>query len=1159
MTDRDRGLALLQGASEYSALDFEVIALLEEVKHAVIFPKIRKEWRELLIGYKEDPKKTRKKWAQQNLAAGLLGIWELAKLSESRDGQKDGLGDFAWGTEDFNEDELYELLTSYGHYLFNSYYYTLLTEFGDEGLVPVIPGETRPSSDQGQKALSKFIQSSKLPLHLNETYLDTYSTLHLPLRAGITPRYLQLYHTGNQLGPKSWRVANFLGDLGILEKREDYFHRHLCALIIILGERGDRQGAFILTSAIPDALSEHDMTRLNDVISTTWDFAPLGNIHRDMTRTIRSTKSHLEWIGQSDHANLQGQEEEQLQTIIQQSLASMGPDGAYILRGAFYDDDRRLCQLAAMNSEGIQRVLECQFPTSPWLDPETIRPVGLNSEKVSIDVAQLEDLCRMFEDLSSPGEDKSRLRIEAFARLTKRDSWRGILNAIFPEADKEGWTVASLTPDAHLVSDDDNQKGRMLIFRDPSVEENQREADLVDLTEFKRWAHRALQKSELRGSRNSELAHLQREWNRYQGRTKRGLDSEYTGSAREPLRNLRNIFDRAAIRGLLVLVGYDTYVPQFLQKGMEETKEQAKKRAAFREAFCSYPSFWLFESVCHTFTEDFEILPLQLEQNSGVTTHPFRWVPKDEIGYSVIRSGEPSVDTLVATAFTYMGVPIREWLESNDSSPEYELWRIPDQESQLQGWVNTRYRDYVRDCLKRGEEYEPIKRALQSSDTEFRVASIEIEQFDSDVVEMKVELEGVAQPEQIKWQKNSTVDFAFCAMAGESLCRKHAAVFSIPSKTKPNGLHVETIQANGQEVVRDEDSGFMKALAQTLYERSQTLRWGVQRGLLSKFILFNHEARNGIEMINRLFRVPLNQSLSATQGRMLRLLNRFLRTPLTQQRNNNYDTLLEEVETAKVGASILELSFASVLGSPPLVPLLDINPRVDPSRYLHEVIKLGVARGVSELTTKSNDSLTASSARSLITNLTNSIVSNMEIELHHKTLAHGGPAKWKSQEIIVVLVSNAIKHMLSYLLRHLDGPQELVALPPEFWGQAIRFRLDANTNTLTTENIGPPRDIEFFHSQFQERAGKSTPGTYAVLQTTVEDTEAWGLGSGTIELGVKKIGEARLPSKLISERAQSRLAMSHLFMVRVHLPQHFLEETHHATQTSTKTDPSSSV
>jgi hypothetical protein len=183
----------------------------------------------------------------------------------------------------------------------------------------------------------------------------------------------------------------------------------------------------------------------------------------------------------------------------------------------------------------------------------------------------------------------------------------------------------------------------------------------------------------------------------------------------------------------------------------------------------------------------------------------------------------------------------------------------------------------------------------------------------------------------------------------------------------------------------------------------------------------------------------------------------------------------------------------------------------------------------------------------------------MEIELHGKTLAHGGPAKWKSQEIIVVLVSNAIKHMLSYLLRHLDGPQELVALPPEFWGQAMRFRLNANTNTLTIENIGPPRDIEFFRSQFQERAGKDTLGTYAVLQTTVEDTEAWGLGSGTIELEVRKIGEPRLRSKLISERAKSRLAMSHLFMVRVHLPQHFLEETHHATQTSAKTDPISSV
>jgi len=183
----------------------------------------------------------------------------------------------------------------------------------------------------------------------------------------------------------------------------------------------------------------------------------------------------------------------------------------------------------------------------------------------------------------------------------------------------------------------------------------------------------------------------------------------------------------------------------------------------------------------------------------------------------------------------------------------------------------------------------------------------------------------------------------------------------------------------------------------------------------------------------------------------------------------------------------------------------------------------------------------------------------MDLDLQDKALAHSGPPKWKSQEVIVVLVSNATKHMLSYLLRHLDGPQELVSLPLEFWNQAIRLCLDGNANTLTMENIGPPREMEFFRSRFEQRAGKDTLGTYAVLQTTLEDTDAWGAESGTIELGVRKIRAPRLRSKLISEGAQSRLHLSHLFMVRIHLPKHFLEETHHATQTSSKTDPSSSV
>jgi hypothetical protein len=1149
MANYTSGPVISQGGAEYSALDFCVIALLEEVKHAVILPKINNEWRELFVDYKNDPEKERE---IRNLAAGLLGIWELAKLSEDRIGQREELGRFVWDTGHFDEGKLYLLLKRYGHYLFNSYYYTLLNEFGDEGLVPVIPGETRPSSESGQRRLSDFIKRSQIPLHLNETYLDTYSTLHLPLRAGITPRYLELYHTGDP-GTKSSRVPNFLGDLGILEKREDYFHRHLCAVISIFGKQGDRQGAFILTSAIPGALNGEDMKRLTNVITSSWDIAPLANVHRDMSRTIRSISTHVKWTGQDDQTNTAGQEEEQLKANIQQSLASMGSEGAYVLRGAFYDDDRRLCQFAALNSEGIQRVLKCQFPTSPWLDPRAINRAGSDPNELLIDTERLENLCRAFEKLSLPGEENAEVRAEAFIHLTANDSLRGISDAIFPDAATNHWSAQDLTPDVVVLSGG-SQNGRMLIFQDPSIGEDETRLDGGDLRGFGEWVHNALQRSELPGSRNSQLAHLQREWNKSQGRANESSNAE---SSAQPIRNLCNMFERSAIRGIFILVDDTIFIPEFVQVGMPALNEMTAKHAAFRTAFCSYPSFWLFESVCHSLTEEIKISSLQAAGDLGGTSYPFRW-SGDQTGYTVIRSTLPSIDSQVATAFTYMGVPIREWRPPGSVTDEGDPWRMPSHESELQGWINARYRDYISDCLRMGDKYEAIRRAIGSNDAGFRVASIEIPHFSSDSVEMKATLEGDTEPVHIKWRKVPTVDLAFCALSGESLCLKHAAVFSVPGNTKSGGLHVETIQANGEQVVPEAGSASLKALDQALYERSQTLRWGIQRGLLSKFILFNHEARTGLEMINRLFKVPLTQSLR-TQGRMVQILNHFLKTPLSQQ--NNDPSLIDEVELAKLGALILELSFGSVLGAPPAVPLLDISPSADAHRYLHEVIKLGVARGVSERTTSMGDNsrFTVSTARLLMTNLTDSIVSSMDLDLYGKTLAHSGPSKWKSQEIIVVLISNAIKHMLVYLLNHLDGPRELISLPIEFWKRAIGLRIDGKANCLTVENVGPPRDLEYFRSRFKDRAVKGTLGTYAVLQATVEDTEAWGTGPGAIELQVRKLDGPPLRSKHVSENARSRLNISHLFIVRVHLPQNFLEAPHHGTQTSTETYPNNRV
>src|SRR3982750_1279561 len=108
-------LATTSAESKYSALDFALIALLENIKHEVLDHKIKEEWDRLFISYKRNGK-TRDIRKQQNLAAGLLNIWEwLSPADDELRRQQGALERFVWDgeREDFNEARLYEILKYY--------------------------------------------------------------------------------------------------------------------------------------------------------------------------------------------------------------------------------------------------------------------------------------------------------------------------------------------------------------------------------------------------------------------------------------------------------------------------------------------------------------------------------------------------------------------------------------------------------------------------------------------------------------------------------------------------------------------------------------------------------------------------------------------------------------------------------------------------------------------------------------------------------------------------------------------------------------------------------------------------------------------------------------------------------------------------------------
>ncbi|MFC1572889.1 hypothetical protein ACFL6M_04740 [Candidatus Eisenbacteria bacterium] len=215
--------------SEYRALDWAVEALLQRVRADVIRPMLKRLRDDL-------PKPADEEGTShsRNLAAGFLMAESLRALhystgetAEAEKPPEDPLllaYEGKWSGK--VRDNMCKLLYEKGHLLFNSYYYMALDAFGERTLVPVVP-ESAAWEDHYQRAA--------VPFHLNRGYRESYGTLVMPMRAGISPRLCELFEEDKLKEEDETRLEqNFLGQLSILLKREDYVHGHLSALVGVL-------------------------------------------------------------------------------------------------------------------------------------------------------------------------------------------------------------------------------------------------------------------------------------------------------------------------------------------------------------------------------------------------------------------------------------------------------------------------------------------------------------------------------------------------------------------------------------------------------------------------------------------------------------------------------------------------------------------------------------------------------------------------------------------------------------------------------------------------------------------------------------------------------------------------------------------------------------
>lgn len=147
-------------------LDWAVIALLERVQTHVVNPIIAR-WlkalrdNKLLLAKQDDEQQP---WRlARNIAAGLLCVDDEVKLLPGEI-QKAVERVYECGNDDNDIQVVIDQLEENGHWLFNAYYYVLTSAFGEESLVPIVPGYHRHDRSERSQVLMGLHSPCETPI-----------------------------------------------------------------------------------------------------------------------------------------------------------------------------------------------------------------------------------------------------------------------------------------------------------------------------------------------------------------------------------------------------------------------------------------------------------------------------------------------------------------------------------------------------------------------------------------------------------------------------------------------------------------------------------------------------------------------------------------------------------------------------------------------------------------------------------------------------------------------------------------------------------------------------------------------------------------------------------------------------------------------------------
>lgn len=866
----------------FTPQEWAVLHFLEKIRARVLKPLIER-WQTRLG--QEDGDDTF--W--RNIAAGFLFPIEPLR-TQIGDAAAQLLSALESRQEDRHQPRavVARTLERHGHLLFNAYHYVLVRAFDDYHLVPLILG-FRPHDPSHLEESQRLVQRQKLSFHINARYVDTYEQL-LPCTAGITPYGLRLHVAG--LEERVRYSPNFLGDLAILYKREDFLQGHLAAIACFLRDRAsndleDALGAFVLTSTIPDAFDSETVRALTDVVDEDLKFGILRGLHsppslyeRGIVTRIGAASSRgvpiLETLASSMAAPLR------------RLLIAGVAKSVVIARANIELGPGERAVATAMNMESLLQIAKSAFPSAPLL---THRWVGYNHDSPafrSVDFARLStaasDAKQCFVARGIEDWD-----VDSIGALLNSDSeaLHALVGALCPEATsfKEAssdWSVyrrrldeaSSLVIVGKRLPDDDVTRPLLAVCRAAIA--------LPELPEGENGifasAQRLCVQQAVSPNEKIESWFAVRDGADHRRDRDQTRDDLVVRLVRQVCHLLTDDSFRAVIvvrEGSLFLPDIPESCPPILQ-----------------EALSSSAVYWMLERIAQICANDFYV-PLDAFGETDAAV-PYVFESDSKLAVTVDTRTLTSAEK---TALTFFGVPVH-----HEDGAEWS-------------GVRDAYRHYVLGTLQNAADDGAIQRAFKPWATRLTVARVDVAATPDVILQTitTISNDGVSHVTPIPWRRinNCSLDL-FCTNATSIL---RGWLTSVPPDTpafrlQDGGASVWTFPEQGYAAVHGDD---WLAANDNLRKAQRALVEEEERSKDELYVAVSHELRSPLANL-RLDLKTVDAILSDSRARQilrraassLRSASRFVDNALTRARLVVGELSFDEVDLATVVNEVAE-------------------------------------------------------------------------------------------------------------------------------------------------------------------------------------------------------------------------------------------------------------